>query len=105
MEHDYLTLAAAAKLCPGKPHCSALWRWSRHGLRARNGERVRLKHIRVGGRIFTTRPWLNGFFAAVAEADVEHFDEVATPRTSASRPAARRRQIQAARRTLRDAGI
>jgi hypothetical protein len=66
-----LTLAAAAKLLPHRPHPSALWRWARRGLRARNGSVIRLEHVRLGGRIFVTADALATFGQRLAEADVE----------------------------------
>lgn len=68
------TLVEAAALCPHRPHPSALWRWCRRGIKARSGKRIRLNHVRVGGRIFTTQADLARFFAAVAEADAERFE-------------------------------
>ena len=65
-----LTLAAAAKLLPDPPHPSALWRWARRGLRARDGSLIRLEHFRIGGRIYTTEAALEAFGRALAEADV-----------------------------------
>jgi len=73
-DQDHLTLSQAAKLSPGHPSTSAVWRWARKGVLSRSGQRIRLTHIRVGGKIFTTRDALDKFFAALAESDVEHFD-------------------------------
>jgi len=74
---NYITLSAAAKLAPGRPSSCTIWRWCRNGIKARNGEQIRLRHFRVGGRIYTTPDALETFFIDVADADVEHFD--ATP--------------------------
>lgn len=67
----YLTLAQAAKLAPGRPSSCAVWRWARRGVKSRSGRRVRLKHIRVGRRLFTTLVDLEHFFADVAAADCQ----------------------------------
>lgn len=64
-----LTLAAAAKLLPNHPHPSALWRWSRRGLRARNGQVIHLQHVRLGGRVYTSEEWLSDFGRKLAEND------------------------------------
>ncbi len=72
---ELLTLPEAARLLPTRPHASALWRWSRLGLRARDGTRVRLKHLRLGGRIYTTHADLDAFGRALADADSVAFDE------------------------------
>jgi hypothetical protein len=63
-----------ARVSPGHPAPSTCWRWMRHGVLARNGSRVRLKHGRAGRRVFTTRDWLDEFFQAVAAADLAAFD-------------------------------
>ncbi|MFG0329598.1 MAG: DUF1580 domain-containing protein [Phycisphaerales bacterium] len=70
-----ITLAEAAKLRPGRPHVSSIWRQARVGVRARNGDRVRLEHKRIAGKIWTSREALSRFDRALAEADAEHFDE------------------------------
>ena len=71
----YLSLAAAAKTLPGRPHPSALWRWARRGLRARDGRRIRLRHLRFGGRLYVTPEALEQFGLQLAEADVAGLKE------------------------------
>ncbi len=71
---EHITLTEVAKTLPGRPTANCVWRWCRRGVLARNGERVRLEHIRLGGRIFTTRRWLDQFGSALAEADARYFD-------------------------------
>jgi hypothetical protein len=47
---------------------------------ARSGERVHLRHERVGGKLFTTRAWIEEFGRRLAEADAAHFSaRVAEP--------------------------
>lgn len=75
MAEEYLSLTHAARLSPGRPSANAVWRWCRRGLRARGADRVRLRHIRVGGRIYTRPEWLDAFFEQLAEADAAHFAE------------------------------
>ena len=70
---DYITLAEASHRAPGRPHISTIWRWCRNGIKSRGGERIHLKHVRVGGRIFTTEDWLSIFFEDVARADAEFY--------------------------------
>ena len=70
---EFITLSEAAKHAPGRPTTAAVWRWARQGVKARSGTRVFLRHVRVGGRIFTRPDWLGQFFAATAQADVQHF--------------------------------
>ncbi|MBX3322230.1 MAG: DUF1580 domain-containing protein [Phycisphaeraceae bacterium] len=82
-ETKYLSLAEAAKFAPGRPTPNCVWRWCRKGVQTRGGERVRLKHARFGGKIFTTRVWLHSFAEALAERDAEYFsldDERVLPR-------------------------
>ena len=71
---EHITLTQAAKLAPGRPSSNCVWRWCREGVKAATGTRVRLKHVRFGSRIYTTRQWLNDFGLALAEADAAHFD-------------------------------
>lgn len=110
---ELITLAQAANLLPGKPHPSCVWRWARDGVKSRSGERVRLEHVRAGGRLFTSKAALETFLARVAEGDVQHFDERAASDSAARlapepiKPtsARRRHQLEEADRELRDAGI
>lgn len=115
---EHITLSQAAKLAPGRPSPNCVWRWCREGVKAASGQRVRLKHVRFGSRIYTTRQWLSAFGLALAEADAAHFErgEQATevtaptsPRRSrrsrgTSRDEARRRHDQA-ERELEEAGL
>lgn len=71
---EYITLSQAARLAPGRPSSNCVWRWCREGVKAASGQRVRLKHMRFGSRIYTTRLWLHDFGLALAEADAIHFD-------------------------------
>jgi hypothetical protein len=73
-EGGYITLTKAAQLAPGRPSTNCLWRWCRRGVLARTGERIRLRHVRVGGKIFTTELWLAEFGRQLAEADRAYFD-------------------------------
>lgn len=116
---EHITLSQAAKLAPGRPSPNCVWRWCREGVKAASGQRVRLKHVRFGSRIYTTRQWLAAFGLALAEADAAHFerDERASDVVdgrSRQRPAkrsrrnspdeARRRHVQA-ERELEEAGL
>ncbi len=55
-------------------HLAAVWRWARVGLKTRDGNQIRLPHVRVGGRLYTTQEDLDGFFADLAAADMAHFE-------------------------------
>ena len=55
----YITLTEAAKVAPGRPSTSCLWRWCRKGVISRNGERVRLKHAQIRAEA-VHHGWLGG---------------------------------------------
>lgn len=97
---EHITLAQAAKLAPGRPSSNCVWRWCREGVKAASGTRVRLKHVRFGSRIFTTRRWLNDFGLALAEADAAHFDR--DEESPAPEPS--RRSCKRSRRASRSGG-
>jgi len=115
---NYLTLTEAAKIAPGRPSANCVWRWCRRGVMARNGERVRLQHLRIGGMIYTQLAWLEQFGRTLAEADAKYFDlceaaseaavAAAAPRRNRVSPSQfekrRREQVAAARRELDEAG-
>jgi len=75
---DYLTLSQAARLVPGRLAASTLWRWHRRGVRAASGQRVRLRCVRFGRRLYTTAEWLEEFSRRLAEADGRHYADDAT---------------------------
>lgn len=64
---------AASWVSDPPPHYSALWRWAQRGLRARNGKRIRLKAVRLGRKLYTTRVWFDAFLDDLRAADLEHF--------------------------------
>lgn len=102
-----LTLVAVAKQTPGRPSANAIWRWCRKGVKSRSGQRIRLKHVRIGGRIFTDAESLQRFFAEVAEADNAYFDRSVetVPLPRPENLARRQRQIDQAEAELSAAGI
>ena len=108
---EYITLGEAAKLAPNRPSTNSIWRWCRKGVLARSGQRVRLQHVRIGGKIFTTADWFHEFGRRLAEADATHFDlddsDAFTPPLQPRTRTERRRQadIQRAERELKEAGV
>lgn len=109
-EHtEHLTLTQAAKLAPGRPSGNCIWRWCRRGVLARGGERIRLEHIRAGGKILTTAAWIAAFAKRLAEADAAYFDrrEAEAPppprRATHARPSRRVDAIERSRRMGREA--
>jgi hypothetical protein len=73
-QDNHITLTEATKVTPGRPSTNCLWRWCRRGVLSRSGQRVRLEHIRIGGKIFTTSRWVEEFGKALAKADASYFD-------------------------------
>lgn len=71
---DHITLGQASHLVPGRPSTNCMWRWCRKGVLARSGERIRLEHVRIGGRIFTRPNWVEEFSQRLTAADVSYFD-------------------------------
>jgi hypothetical protein len=107
---SYITLTQAAKLAPGRPSINCIWRWCRKGVLARSGQRIRLQHVRIGGKLFTTATWVTQFGLALAEADVNYFNLDSAPtlpqqslniRTDKQRQAA----IEHAQRDLAEMGV
>lgn len=99
--HDLISFPEAARLLKGlgDPSPISVWRWARRGLLSRSGRRVRLDHVRVGARLFTSREALQEFFSAVAASDCEHFDR---KQEAPQRTTKREREINSAERFLRD---
>lgn len=110
-ETTYLSCSQAARQCPIKLDPSAVWRWMRQGVVARDGERVYLRHCRVGRRVFTRPEWLERFWEELAEADRAAFASEAEAQPRRSKPAtgrddeARQAAVQRAETQLREAGI
>jgi len=101
---DRLALAEAAAIAPGRPSAITVWRWCRLGLLAGN-ERIRLRHVRVGRKLYTSRADLEAFYRAVAAADLAARDAAAPKRTAPVTSAARRASREAAKRLLDAAGV
>ena len=104
MDDDLLTTTEAARLVPNRPHSSCIWRWCRKGLLARNGKRIRLEHVRMGGKVYTKQCWLDEYGRRLAEADAEHFDlEAEDAELVAAAPPRRRRRISKCEQDRREA--
>ena len=113
-QSKHITLTEATKITPGRPSTNCLWRWCRRGVLSRSGQRIRLEHVRIGGKIFTTADWVEQFGKALAEADASYFDledqALETPRPRRRRPASRHAQQRQsahdqANRELEEAGL
>jgi len=88
---ERVTLSQAARIAPGNVSPNCVWRWCRRGVLSRMGERVRLEHVRVGGKLYTTPRWIEEFGQRLAEADAAYFEttDVEPQREPAPKPATR----------------
>ena len=105
---ERITLGQAARLLPGHPSPSSLWRWCRRGVKARNGEQIRMRHVRVGGKLYIQANWLDEFSKRLAEADVEHFemnDEDTPILPRCQRDTGRAERLADVNRELQEAGL
>lgn len=64
-------------------HPSTVVRWCHPGVRLADGRQLRLEHLKVAGRLMTSRPALLRFLAAQQTPD--SCPEVEPPRTAAER--------------------
>jgi hypothetical protein len=101
-----LSLAQVAKLLPpgrqGRPvNFSTIYRWIFTGVRAPDGERVKLEAIRLGGRYLVSREAIERFIERLSTHDVE----VSTPPQPARTPTALERAVARADRSLEREGI
>jgi hypothetical protein len=64
LEHESLiSLAAAAKILPGRPSIPTLWRWRSRGVGG-----VRLETVVIGGRRYTSHEAIAKFIAGTTAA-------------------------------------
>jgi len=61
-QNDFITMAEATKLLPGRPSIVSLWRWRTKGIAG-----VRLRYVTVGKLPLTTRKWLREFIIKSSE--------------------------------------
>ncbi|MBS0198276.1 MAG: DUF1580 domain-containing protein [Planctomycetes bacterium] len=93
-----IPLGKAAAIVPGRPSTSTVWRWCRKGVMARNGQRVRLEHVRAGGKVLTKAAYVHQFMKRLAEADTVYFEakdaaaKQTPPRDPAFGPPSRKRR-------------
>ena len=105
-DEEFLTLTEAAKLLPWinskKVHVSTISRWCTVGLRG-----DRLKHVRFGRRVLTTRVALLEFFEKLVDIDDRTPPETRSrPKVLRHRPiTSRQRQQELAEKILKKAGI
>lgn len=112
-ECKFLSLAEVCRAVPAlegrHPHLSAAWRWCRRGVLARNGQRIKLRHTRLGRRVVVPEDAVKEFLDAVALADALYFDSApatpSPPLPKPAKPALRRRQIAEAEASCKKWGI
>jgi Protein of unknown function (DUF1580) len=97
-------LAAAAKLFPSHREGravsgSCVFRWCTDGVKLSDGRRVFLEHVRLAGRILTTRGAIRRFLEAQTSLAADAASEVRTPTRR------RRQHLQAAAALQANYGI
>lgn len=90
-EQEHISLNEAARIAPGDVSPNCLWRWCRRGVLARSGDRIKLQHVRIGGKLFTTAKWIDEFGQRLAEADAQYFDGTEEPDPAPASAPSRRR--------------
>jgi len=66
---NYFTLQEAGKRLPVPRHVSTMCRWSVRGFYFPALDKIiRLQHVHVGRRLFTTEEWLEGFIDETSAA-------------------------------------
>ena len=106
----YNTLTDVAKTIPGRPSTNCIWRWCRKGVLSRSGQRVRLQHVRIGGKLFTSGEWVTEFGRLLAEADTDYFSIGDNPAPSIPAPRSqtdnqREKAYERAERELKEMGV
>jgi hypothetical protein len=79
----FLSLAAAARRLPNRPHPATLWRWHQKGVRGK-----KLETVMIGGKRFTTIEAIQDFCDRLTAAAA---GEAPPMRTARQRRAANRR--------------
>lgn len=105
---ELLSLAEATHIIPSRPSIPTLWRWCRRGTVPRGGgPRIRLRHVRLGGRIFIAPEWIREYMQALAQADLSHFgdDYADSPTTTAPRTRTASEREQAIREAEQKIGV
>ena len=72
---DLINSREAARLFPGatRPSGNSVWRWMRKGVVTRKGTTIRLRHVRIGGKLMTTRGWVEQFLEGVTADNLDYF--------------------------------
>ena len=113
---EFIPLNTARGILPpsraGKPvNPATIWRWVHDGVRAPDGQRVKLQAVRMGRTWLTKRAWILDFVGAISASNTDATSTVlmaaGTPssRPPASLTAARRRAADSAQRELARLGM
>lgn len=66
---ELMSLGQARKLLPTtdgrRISIRSIWRWSHYGLRVSGGAIIRLRTMKLGQRLFTSRAWIEEFATAL----------------------------------------
>lgn len=85
---DFVSINDARGFFPGRPSLSTLWRWSLQGVKGPNGDRVKLRTIKSGGRVFVSREAVDAFLAAMnGDAEPQETETEVTRRSREARAA------------------
>jgi len=68
-----LTLAEAGKMFPKRISPTSMWRYCIEGYKARDGEPIKLEHVRMGRQIFVTVDAIETFMKTVAEREAAFY--------------------------------
>ncbi|MGD8453620.1 MAG: hypothetical protein PVJ57_17540 [Phycisphaerae bacterium] len=91
---SFMTLEEATRWIPRRFSAATIWRWIRYGLTTSSGTVVKLRHLQIGRRMFTTAAWLQEFFDALTAAADQAFQG-----RSKRRPQRKTRKTRKTRRT------
>jgi hypothetical protein len=106
LNETIVSIREGAALYPGRRHgkklnFSTLWRWIINGIRAADGQVVRLEAVRLGARWVTSREAIARFSARLTPPTTETTGSAGNLRT----PSQRQRESQAAAQELEKIGI
>lgn len=108
LRETVLSVSEACKLdfLPCRVERQTIWRWMIKGVRGRDGKRIRLQNLRIGGRHITSAEAMRRFFAATTADSVRDDEPAEVPATPPPRtPKQRRRASESAGKQLEKLGI
>lgn len=84
---DFVELRRLPDFIPGRPNKSTVFRWVQSGVNAPDGERIRLRSTRIGGRIFARLSDLEAFLRRLNQTDEDTPQETDADQLRRSREA------------------